>query len=405
MPGEANHFASNAVAKTKRIALALPLGVSHLEEVVHGIQLHARKQLNWDFVTSPETHSIPVSSLAGWDGDGVIGMVNTPEDLRVVRKLKCPVVNLSGALADAGLPRVRVDYEMAGRMAAKHFLDRGFERFAYYGLRGIFYARACLEGFRHHVEQHGGKCAVYEDESTIGVARPWQHDHEALAKWLKSLSRPVALMASHDPRAVMVVQTCRRIGLRVPEDVAVIGLNNDRQRCEFCDPPLSSVSRPGEKIGLEAAALLDRLMHGEPAPDRDVLFPPGEIVERASTNTVAVEDNAALAEAVRFIHQHLEQPIGVEDIRRHVSVSRRWLEMAFKKKLRTTPHVFISQARVKKAKGLLAEIHKLRFKQVALDCGFTSTRQLNVIFQRFTGMSLREYTARIHARGKRGREG
>jgi len=139
------------VAKTKRIALALPLGVSHLEEVVHGIQLHARKQINWDFVTSPETHSIPVSSLAGWDGDGVIGMVNTTEDLRVVRKLKCPVVNLSGALADAGLPRVRVDYELAGRMAAKHFLDRGFERFAYYGLRGIFYARACLQGFRSHV--------------------------------------------------------------------------------------------------------------------------------------------------------------------------------------------------------------------------------------------------------------
>jgi LacI family transcriptional regulator len=203
----------------------------------------------------------------------------------------------------------------------------------------------------------------------------------------------------------MVAQTCRRIGLRVPEDVAVIGLNNDRQRCEFCDPPLSSVSRPGEKIGMEAAALLDRLMRGEPAPEGDVLFPPGEVVERASTNTVAVEDNAALAEAVRFIHQHLAQPIGVEDIRQHVSVSRRWLEMAFKKKLRTTPHVFISQARVKKARGLLAEVHKLRFKQVALDCGFTSTRQLNVIFQRFTGMSLREYTAKIHAPGKRGRMG
>lgn len=389
--------------KTKRIALALPLGVPHLEEVVHGIQLYARKQVNWDFVTSPETHSIPVASLAGWDGEGVIGMVNTLADLRVVRRLKCPVVNLSGALADAGLPRVRVDFELAGRMAAKHFLDRGFERFAYYGLRSIFYARACLKGFRDHLEQHGGRCAVYEDESTIGVARPWQHDHDALARWLKSLSRPVALMASHDPRAVMVVQTCRRIGLRVPEDVAVIGLNNDRQGCEFCDPPLSSVSRPGEKIGLEAAALLDRLMHGEPAPARDVVFPPGEIVERASTNTVAVDDNPALAEAIQFIHQHLVQPIGVEDVRRHVSVSRRWLEMAFKKKLRTTPHVYISQARVKKAKGLLAEAPKLRFKQVALDCGFTSTRQLNVIFQRFTGMSLREYTAKTHAPGRRGK--
>jgi len=389
------------VPKPKRIALALPLGVPHLEEVVHGIQLYAREQVNWDFVTSPETHSIPVASLAGWDGDGVLGMVNTAADLRVVRQLDCPVVNLSGALADAGLPRVRVDYALAGRMAAEHFLDRGFERFAYYGLCGIFYAGACLQGFRGHIEQHGGRCVVYEDESTIGVARPWQHDHEALAKWLKSLQCPVALMASHDPRAVMVAQICRRIGLRVPEDVAVIGLNNDRQQCEFCDPPLSSIARPGEKIGAEAAGLLDRLMHGKPAPSSDVLFPPEGVVERASTNTLAVEDNVALAEALRFIHLHLTQPIGVEDIRRHVSVSRRWLEMAFKKKLRTTPHVYISQARVKKAKGLLGEVRKLRFKQVAIDCGFGSTRQLNVIFQRFTGMSLREYTSKIHAPRKR----
>jgi len=390
------------VPKPKRIALALPLGVPHLEEVVHGIRLYGQEQMNWDFVTNPETHSIPVASLTGWDGDGVIGMVSAAEDLRVVRRLRCPVVNLSGALADPGLPRVRVDYEQAGRMAAEHFLDRGFERFAYYGLRGIFYANACLKGFRGRIEEHGGRCAVYEDESTIGVARPWKHDHDALAKWLKSLERPVALMASHDPRAVMVVQTCRRIGLRVPEDVAVIGLNNDIQSCEFCDPRLSSVARPGEKIGFEAAALLDRLMRGKPAPDGDILFPPEGVVERASTNVLAVEDNASLAEALRFIHQNLARPIGVEDIRRHASVSRRWLEMAFKKKLRTTPHVYISQARVKKAKGLLAEVRKLRFKQVALDCGFGSTRQLNVIFQRFTGLSLREYVARMHGQARQG---
>jgi LacI family transcriptional regulator len=286
-------------------------------------------------------------------------------------------------------------------MAAEHLLDRGFEQFAYYGLRGVFYARACLQGFRERIEQHGGQCAVYEDESTSGAERPWQHDHEALARWLKSLQRPVGLMASHDPRAVMVVQTCRRVGLRVPEDVAVIGFNNDRQRCEFCEPPLSSVARPGEKIGFEAAALLDRLMHGQRAPQQDILFPPEGVVERGSTNTMAVEDNIPLAEALRFIHQNLAQRIGVEDILKHISVSRRWLEMAFKKKLRTTPHVYISQARVKKARTLLDEAARLRFKQVALDCGFSSTRQLNLIFQRFTGMSLRDYTAKVHAPHKR----
>jgi LacI family transcriptional regulator len=383
--------------KTKRIALALPLGVPHLERVVHGIHLYGREHAGWDFVTSPETHSIPVASLTGWDGDGVIAMVNTSEDLRVVRRLRCPVVNLSGALAEAGLPRVRVDYARAGQMAAEHLLSRGFDKFAYYGLRGVFYARTCLQGFRECLEQHNGRCSVYEDESTIGMQKPWRLNHAALDEWLRKLKPPVGLMASHDPRAVMVVQSCRRIGWRVPEDVAVIGLNNDIHSCEFSDPPLSSVSRPGEKIGLEAAALLDRLVRGHPLPPGDIVFPPEGVIERASTNTLALEDNEPLAEALRFIQQHLDMPMGVEDIRARVSVSRRWLEMAFKKKLRTTPHAYLSQLRLKKAKALVADSRKLRFKQVALDCGFSNTRQLNVTFQKFTGMSLRDYAAKVQS--------
>jgi len=282
-------------------------------------------------------------------------------------------------------------------MAAEHLLSRGFEHFAFYGLKDIFFSRSCLDGFRTRIVRHSSACSVYEDASTFGVARPWQHDHEALAGWLKSLELPLGLMTSHDPRAVMVVQACRRIGLRVPEDVAVIGFNNDIQSCEFSDPPLTSVARPGEKIGFEAAALLNRLIHGEAPPAGDILFPPCGVVERTSTKTVAVGDNEVIGEAVRFIHKNLSQSIGVEEILKHIDVSRRWLEMAFKEKLHTSPHVYISQARVKKAKALLAEPRKLRLKQVAMDCGFSSTRQLSAIFGRFAGVPLREYAARFHS--------
>ena len=386
--------------KVKRIALALPLGVPHLEAVVHGIRLLGQRQVQWDFVTSPETHSIPVASLAGWDGDGVIALASTRADLKVLESLACPVVNLSGALADAPVPRVRVDYVAAGQLAAEHLLTRGFERFAFYGLKDTFFANECLKGFRQRLEPHGTACSVYEDPPSFGVTRPWQHDRDALEDWLRSLKTPVGLMASHDPRAVMVVQACRRIGLKVPEQVAVIGFNNDIQSCEFCDPPLSSIARPGAKIGAEAAALLDRLLRGEPAPDKDILFPPEGVVERASTNTVAVSDNPDLEEAIRYIHSHLGESIGVEDILAHVNVSRRWLEMAFREKLHTSPHAYISQARVKKARSLLAGPRKMRFKQVALECGFTNTRQLGLVFERHTRMSLRAFSAQITSRNQ-----
>lgn len=384
------------MSKVKRIALALPLGVPHLEEVVHGIRLYGLQQRDWDFVTSPETHSIPVSSLKGWDGHGVIGMISSMADLKVVEELTCPFVNLSGALEKAPLPRVRVDYTRAGEMAAEHLLSRGFERFAFYGLKNTFFAESCLDGFRKRLEPHRMDCAVYEDTPTFGVAQPWLHNRAGLEKWLRSLKTPVGLMASHDPRAVMIVQACRRVGLRVPEDVAVIGFNNDIQSCEFCDPQLTSIARPGARIGREAAALLDRLLRGEAPPAGDILFQPEGVVERASTNTVAVGDNPELAEAVRYIHQHLAESIGVEDIIRHINVSRRWLEMAFRDKLHTSPHAFISQARVKKARSLLAGPRKMRFKQVALECGFNNTRQLSLVFERHAGMTLREFIARNH---------
>lgn len=380
--------------RIKRIALALPLGVPHLEEVVHGIRLYARQQADWDFVTSPETHSVPVSSLKGWDGDGVIGMVSCPADLKVVDGLTCPVVNLSGGLEKVPLPRVRVDYANSGELAAAHLLSRGFENFAFYGLKNTFFAESILGGFRKRLEPHQPACAVYEDAPTFGVAQPWQHNRAGLDKWLRSLKTPVGLMASHDPRAVMIIQACRRIGLRVPEDVAVIGFNNDIQSCEFCDPQLTSVARPGAQIGREAAALLDRLMRGETPPAADILFQPEGVVERASTNTVAVGDNPELAEAVRYIHQHLADSFGVDDIIRHINVSRRWLEMAFREKLHTSPHAFISQARVKKARSLLVGPRKMRFKQIALECGFNNTRQLSLVFERHTGVTLREFITR-----------
>lgn len=383
----------------KRIALALPLGVPHLEEVVHGIRLYARQHADWDFVTSPETHSIPVASLPGWAGDGVIAMINSPNDLQIARQLGCPVVNLSGALEDSVVPRVRVDYEAAGRLAAEHLLSRGFERFAFYGLRDIFYSRACQEGFLRTAA--GGHGSVYEDESTAGLAKPWAHDHAALDQWVRSLETPVGLMAAHDPRAVMVAQACRRVGLRVPEDVALIGFNNDGQTCEFCDPPLTSVARPGECIGFEAAALLRRLMAGEPPPVSDLVLPPVGVVERASTDTVAIGNNPAFAQAVRFIHEHASQPLPVEEILKQIDKSRRWLETAFRQRLRTTPHAYITGLRVRQAKRLLLEADPAPQKQLAARCGFTSTQQFNQAFQKATGLLPRAF-AEAHRQRKAG---
>jgi len=378
------------IHSTRRIALAFPTGVAHLERTLHGIHEYATEHGGWSLVISPEAHFLPVSSLQGWDGDGVIAMINTPDDARIARSLGVPVVNISGALEDAGLPRVRVDYRAAGQLAAEHLLDGGFRRFAYYGLQGFWYARLFGEGFAERVGEYGAKCVVHESPPSIGAAKPWQQGQAELEAWLSTLQTPVGLAASHDNRARMVIDACHRLQLQVPEDVAVIGLNNDTLTCEYCNPPLSSVARNAQQVGYQVAALLDRLIQGEQPPPRDILIEPVGVVRRASTNVLAVED-PQLAKAVRFIQENVGQPFGVQAVLEHSNVSRRWLEYAFQKWLRRTPHAFICETRVAHAQKLLASSDELSYSEIARACGFSSNKRLNVVFRRITGVAPREF--------------
>ena len=376
--------------RTRRIALAFPTGVPHLERTLHGIHEYATEHGHWSLVISPEAHFLPVSSLKGWDRDGVIAMINTPDDARIARSLGVPVVNISGALQDAGLPRVRVDYRAAGELAAEHLLDGGFRRFAYYGLQGFWYARQFGEGFANRVSEYGAECFVHESPPSIGADKPWQQGHAELESWLSTLQTPVGLAASHDNRARMVIDACHRLGLRVPDDVAVIGMNNDTLACEYCDPPLSSVERNGQKVGYQVAKLLDRLIQGESPPTEDILIEPVGVVRRASTNVLAVDD-PQLAKAVRFVQENISEPFGVQSVLQHTNVSRRWLEYAFQKWLRRTPHAFICEMRVAHAKKLLSSSDELSYSDIARACGFSSNKRLNVVFRRVTGVAPREY--------------
>ena len=381
---------SATVVRTRRIALAFPEGVPHLARTLRGIHEYAREHRDWSLVISPEAHFPPVSSLKGWDGDGVVAMLNTDEDAAIARSLGMPVVNISGALEDAGLPRVRVNYRGVGELAAEHLLDNGFRRFAFYGLEGFWYSRQFGEGFADRVAEYGSECLMHESVPSIGADRPWQQGQAELESWISTLQAPVGLAAAHDSRARMVINACHRVGLHVPEDVAVIGMNNDTMTCEYCNPPLSSIERNGEKIGYQVAELLDRLIEGDDPPTEDIVIDPIGVVRRTSTNVIAVDD-PQLAKAVRFVQENISEPFGVQALLQHTNVSRRWLEYAFQKWLRRTPHAFICEMRVAHAQKLLANSDDLSFSDVARACGFSSNKRLNVVFRRVTGKAPREY--------------
>ena len=381
------------MAKIRRVALAFPLSPPHLVRTVQGIGDYARERGNWVISPNPDTYRMSVQALRGWPGDGIITMVETAAEANAARRIGLPVVNLSGRMREVALPRVMVDQQAIGRLAAEHLLDCGFRRFGYYGSRNAWFSQLRRQAFVEQVAAFGGQCSVLE-VSGNNRHRPWLDWFEPLREWLKTLKPPVGIMAVFDVRAGMVVEACNRLGLRVPDDVAVIGVDNHETSCEFCQTPLSSVSRNGRKVGYQAAALLDQLMDGERPPRTDILIQPDEIVRRRSTDVVAVEDPHVVA-AVHYIRQHIGEPFGVEALLRSTPVSRRQLEHRFKQCLGITPHEFICRMRVQKAQQLLADPRQLTLGRIAEACGFSNSRHFRFVFKRLTGAMPRAYR---HAR-------
>lgn len=342
---------------------------------------------------SPETLIMSMKNLKGWPGDGVIALLHTESEANAACKLGVPVVNLSGALSKSSLPRVIVDYRMIGQLAAEHLLERGFERFAFYGLKDLWYSNQRKVGFVERLAAEGIKCSVLEVPSGFGTPRPWRHWIEPLENWLPTLKPPVGVLATHDSRAALMADVCFRLGIRVPNDVAIIGVDNEPFTCELARVPLTSVSRNDHRAGYEAAQLLNGLMDGQAPPEDNIVIPPDGIVTRRSTDVIAITDRQILT-LIRYIDEHIAEPFGVERLDKLVSFSRRSLENRFKKSLRCTPHEYIARARVRQAEEFLNAERRQTLGQIAEACGFGDTRRFRIVFQQLTGNSPAEYRRR-----------
>ena len=373
----------------QEIALAIRVGVPHLGRVAQGIRDYADTETGWRFLISPETHDLPPASLKGWRGDGVIAQCNTREEEQILAGLDCPVVNISGVLRESKFPRVRNDYRDIGKRAAVFLRERGFRRFGFYGVEDVWYSSEMEAGFCQSIEAIGFQTQSLHSPSSIEGVPRWDHGQEELESWLLAMKPPFAVMAAHDPRATMVIRACERVGLRVPTDVAVIGVNDDTITCETCVPSLTSIRRNGHQVGLHAAETLHRLINGKPAPSEIVILPE-DATKRESTETLAI-DHPALAMAVEFLRSQYQQSLSVEQIAEASGKSRRWLEASFRSELNCSPAEFLGKIRVQEAQRRLENEPSIALGVLASECGFSGTRQLNTTFQREAGCSAREF--------------
>jgi LacI family transcriptional regulator len=272
------------------------------------------------------------------------------------------------------------DAAIAGA-AFDHLRGQGLSHFGYAGDDRFNWSRWRQDHFVRAAAAAGFDCAVCP---AVDRER-WGQQRAGTAEWLAGLPRPVGVLACYDPRAREVLDACQAAGLRVPDDVAVLGVDNDELLCDLADPPLTSVVPNAARTGAEAAALLDRLMAGEPVPPTAHLISPTGVVTRQSTDVLAVDD-PDVAAAVRFIRANACRGIGVADVLRAVAVSRRVLEVRFAKLLGRTPHEEIVRLQICRAKEILART-ALPLAAVADRVGFAHPEYLSVAFKKATGLT------------------
>lgn len=377
-----------AMYRRPHVALLIDtLGV-YGRHILRGINRYLSSHAPWSIYLDPyrRLEAAPPRWLTDWHGNGIICRSMTPRSVERLRGLKIPIVNLNDSWTDLGLPLIRSDDHAIGRLAAEHLLERGFRNFAFCGYTGTAWSQRRREGFAAALQHQGEWCGVYES-SWGGGSRsyPGEREHDAMGRWLAALPRPLGVLASNDERGYHVLDACQRIDAVVPDEVAVIGVDDDDLLCSMCRPPQSSVAPNPERIGYEAAALLDCLMAGEKLPRWEFLIEPLGVTARQSTEVLALED-PSLAAAVRCIREHACQGITVPEVLKVVPLSRSVLERQFRKYLGHSPQVEIWTVQIKRVKHLLAETD-LSLEQIARLAGYKHPEYMNVAFKRLTGQT------------------
>jgi LacI family transcriptional regulator len=411
------------MADVPRVILLLYPNAGYDRGILQGIRRYARAHGPWIFYLAGEEPGLPlpemetvsstqikaidigkgrrrmyVPNLRQWGATGIIGRLQTPELSKMAIQSGVPAIamdlsdeQLAGGLSLSKMSELRPDSHKAGRMAAEHLLERGFRHFGYCGYSNRTWSERRRQGFCERLEEAGFSCHVYQPPRQK-TPLAWQRERKTLTAWVDSLPKPIGIMTCNDVRGLQVLETCTLGKIPVPDEVAVVGADDDQLLCELSSPSLSSVALNLEQGGYQAAALLDKLMSSRNAKPQRIEVEPLWVVSRQSTDIVAVEDQEVAA-ALRFIRQNADKPIGVNDIVAKVALSRRALEIRFEHALGRSIRSEVQRVRLARTKQLLLETDMSAAK-IGDVVGFSSLSYLSKVFHRETGQTLAQYRRR-----------
>jgi LacI family transcriptional regulator len=379
--------------KTLGIGLLLSEKAEYGQGVLRGIADFAKDHPHCRFrVASPDRAG--VETMMTWQPDGLIVMLHDKKLISRLLSLTKPIIYVCQPFNVANPICVQSDDVAVGRLGAEHLLERGALTYGFVGLSEGAYVQVRADAFRNTIAETGNTCVVFEP---LGKA-PKARENAALLHWLKKCPKPLAVMTSNDICGRLVLETAKQAGLKIPDDVAVLGVDNEDPLSRLIWPGLSSISLATNAIGRKAAALLHRVLSGAAVTNAAIFVPPLGVVVRGSTRQIALED-PVLAKVIAAIHESVGSPLSVDDLSKLVPVSRISLERRFRRLLDRTPLQEIRRIRIAQARQLLMATD-LPLKAIAEHCGYAASSRLIEAFQQETGFTPNRYRSEMVRRRK-----
>jgi LacI family transcriptional regulator len=379
---------------TRSIALIYDARSTYDLKVMSGVAAYLQESHHYSvFIEENALKDQRLPDLREWEGDGIIADFDDPGIARLVTQARLPVVGFGGGYGwyvEGAIPYFYTNNKAISTLTADHLFDRGFRNFAYCG-----YAQSPINGwsqerqeaFVKYIRRRAGCCAVFDDFQRSN--HHWATLQRSLGEWLKKLPKPLGVMAANDNRGRQVLEACRAYSIAVPDEVAVVGVDNDELLCRLSSPPLSSVEQGAHKLGYAAAALLDRMIQGRNPRKRHYVVDPISIVTRQSTDVLAIDD-PKVAQAMKFIRDHSSEGIKVPHVVNAIAISRSGLETRFASALGYSIHTAIGHTKLERVRRLVSETD-MPLKQIASETGFKSVQHMTTLFVRAFGQTPGKY--------------
>ena len=382
------------MSKIPKVILLIERSRSFGRGLLEGIVQYSNLHGPWLFYMKPEFYRQGKKKSHKWfrdlDVDGIIAHTWDTDLINSIVNFGLPAIICGLEKPRRNAYRLLTDESAVGRMAAEYFLERGFKQFAYCGFDDMIWSQQKCHGFKCTLAKSGFGLYVYRQPMAKYLHKA-DKEQIHIATWLKSLPKPVALMTCNDDRGIDVLAACKITGLKVPEQIAIMGVDNDELICNFSHPQLSSIALSTKRAGYEAAKVLDKLIRGQKLAEneKEVFIHPLHIVTRQSTNIMAIEDQQ-VAEAVNFIHKNSREMLQVKDVAEAVGLSRRALEQRFRKVLSRSVHEEIKYNRVNLMANMLIGTN-LSLSQIAGLLGYPDTSNISHYFKQKKGISPSDY--------------